>query len=211
MRSRTCAGFSQLDLLFLPTGCKSVIIRYVGPLGRCPLCKNCYLPPAIKRLEKRIFGSNLISWVVYHRIVLRLSYRLISKAVEDLFHETLVGTQAEQLVAKSAREHARTEARLLERLLWSWHLHLDETKISIRGVQQYVWVITNGNHVVLRLSETRETHMLRSLLDSYKGVIVTDFYAGYDNFPCRQHSRSSRTLSNRGRAAIKTSTSPIDR
>jgi len=33
-------------------------------------------------------------------------------------------------------------------------IHVDETKISIQGINQYVWVLTDGMHVIFQLSST---------------------------------------------------------
>jgi hypothetical protein len=74
---------------------------------------------------------------------------------------------------------------LLTRILQSSAIHLDETKISILGMHQQVWVITNGRDVVFRLTETRETGFLQELLVGYRGVLVSDFYGGYDAITCR--------------------------
>jgi len=75
---------------------------------------------------------------------------------------------------------------LLRRILESPVIHIDETKISIHGFQQFVWVMTDGSHVIFRLTENRETHFLKQLLEGYHGTLVSDFYAGYDSIPCRQ-------------------------
>jgi Transposase IS66 family len=37
-----------------------------------------------------------------------------------------------------------------------------------------------------RLTETRETGFLQELLNGYQGVLVSDFYGGYDAITCRQ-------------------------
>ncbi len=50
----------------------------------------------------------------------------------------------------------------------------------------YVWVFTDGQHVVFRMTETREADIVREVLADYKGVLVSDFYSGYDGIPCRQ-------------------------
>ncbi len=85
-----------------------------------------------------------------------------------------------------ADEYATTEDSLLKRLLKSPIIHVDETKISIRGTQQYVWVMTDGTNVIFRLTETRETTLIQELLRGYEGVLVSDFYGGYDAVQCRQ-------------------------
>src|SRR5262249_52994937 len=57
---------------------------------------------------------------------------------------------------------------------------------SIQGTDHYVWILTDGRRVVFRMTATRETTMVRQLLADYGGVLVSDFYAGYDSIGCRQ-------------------------
>src|SRR4029077_5933045 len=55
--------------------------------------------------------------------------------------------------------------------------------ISILGVNQYVWVFTDGKYVIFKLTETREAAIVHELLANYKGVLIADFYPGYDALP----------------------------
>ena len=89
-------------------------------------------------------------------------------------------------VESFAEYYRRTESLLVQRLRESPFIHVDETRLSILGVDHYVWVFTDGRHVVFRLTETRETSVVRELLEGYPGVLITDFYAGYDALDCRQ-------------------------
>jgi hypothetical protein len=75
---------------------------------------------------------------------------------------------------------------MLTRILASPFIHIDETKLNIQGVDHYVWVLTDGRHVVFRLTETRETTLVQQMLDGYAGVLISDFYGGYDACNCRQ-------------------------
>jgi hypothetical protein len=63
---------------------------------------------------------------------------------------------------------------------------VDETPISLEGVQEYAWVFCNANRIVFRRTETREGHFLKELLQDYKGVLVSDFYPAYDSIQCPQ-------------------------
>jgi hypothetical protein len=63
---------------------------------------------------------------------------------------------------------------------------MDETTINIEGTSQYVWVITDGTHVIFKLSENREATIAHELLSGYSGVLCSDFYGGYDSVPCVQ-------------------------
>ena len=62
----------------------------------------------------------------------------------------------------------------------------DETRINILGANWYGWVFTNGEYVVFKLTETRETTIVHELLAGYTGILISDFYGGYDSVDCVQ-------------------------
>lgn len=180
------AEVALIDLAFTKRGCRKTVVRYVGKRGYCPLCKFAYLPPAIRRLQGRIFGDHFQAWVVYQHVTLRVPYRAIAQATEDMFSESFWTTTLLHFMGQLSEKYATSEALLLKRILGSQFVHVDETKINIKGMNQYVWVLTDGSHVVFRLTETREPTLIQSLLGEYQGVLISDFYGGYDGMACRQ-------------------------
>ena len=64
------------------------MVRYTGVMGYCNVCHEKYAPPGTRLHRGQLFGWNFQAWVVYQRIALRMSYRLISKAAFDLFFGT---------------------------------------------------------------------------------------------------------------------------
>jgi predicted RecB family nuclease len=184
--TRKPAERSLIDLAFTATGCKKTVLRYIGNRGRCLHCGQMYVPPAFRQVQNMIYGPGFMVWAVYVRMVLRLSYRLITQATRDLFGVELSLQGLEHIVKRCAESHAKTEQKLYERILQSPAIHVDETKLSILGNHQYVWVLTDGRHAIFRLTEGRETGFLEPLLKSYEGTLVSDFYGGYDALPCRQ-------------------------
>jgi hypothetical protein len=82
--------------------------------------------------------------------------------------------------------YAETEKTLTARLLQSPCIHADETQISIKKTHWYIWVFTDGKRVIFRLTETREPTFVHDLLVNYQGILISDFYAGYDAVPCAQ-------------------------
>ncbi len=177
---------SLLDLIFSKRGCRKTIVRYTGSMGYCSLCDKEYVPPGTRLLRGQQFGWSFQAWVVYQRIALRMSYRLISKATFDLFSEQLSPQTAVGFIEKFAENYRRTEDLLLRELLNGPVVHLDETRINILGADQYVWVLTDSARVVFRLRPNRETEFLKPLFSTFKGTVVTDFYGGYDALPCTQ-------------------------
>jgi hypothetical protein len=65
-------------------------------------------------------------------------------------------------------------------------VHADETHINLQKGKGYVWALTNLEDVAYLYRPTREAEFLRDLLRDFKGVLVTDFYTGYDSLPCDQ-------------------------
>ena len=175
-----------VDLRFSKTGCRKKIISYSGEKRYCPQCNRYYEPPLIERIRSETFGHGFRAWAVYQRIILRLPFRMITQAMEELFHETASAASIINFVESFAKNYRRTGSILVKRLRQSPFVHVDETRLSICGVDHYVWVFTDGRHVVFRLTETRETTVVEEILSGYQGVLVSDFYPGYDALPCRQ-------------------------
>ena len=180
------AQHNILDLRFTKTGCDKVVTTYEGKLAFCPICGSFHLPPSIQRLHQQIFGHDFMAWVAYQRVALRLPLGVISKAMLDLFTVDLNVSTVASLVSRVADDHEITEKLLWMEILRSSVIHVDETKINIRGQIQYVWVFTDGKHVAFQLTVTREADFLHELLVGYTGTLVSDFYPGYDSIPCKQ-------------------------
>jgi predicted RecB family nuclease len=174
------------DLVFTRNGSRKTVTRYEGKRGFCQECKRHYDPPAIARLGKQVFGHAFQAWVVYQRVVLRLPYRIIAQVTEHLFGVGMGNSTPVNLLKYLAGYYAPTEAAILRAILKSDFVHVDETKINIQGIDHYVWVFTDGMHVVFRMTETREADIVHEVLAGYQGVLVSDFYPGYDSVPCRQ-------------------------
>ncbi len=174
-----------VDLVFTRSGCRKTVTKYVGIKSRCPKCGEHYNPASIGR-HPHAFGHGLQAWTIYQRVVLRLPYEIIVQVMDHLFGIGLCTTTLVEFVGNIAGYYASTEAAILQAILKSDFVHVDETKINIQGVDHYVWVFTDGKHVVFRMTETREADIVREVLAGYQGVLVSDFYPGYDSVPCRQ-------------------------
>jgi hypothetical protein len=175
-----------VDLVFTRSGCRKTVTRYVGMKSRCTKRGEDYTPPWFRGPDSHAFGHGLQSWTIYQRVVLRLPYEIIVQVMDHLFGVGLCTSTLVGFVGNLASYYAPTEAAILRALLQSSFVHVDETKLNIQGVDHYVWVFTDGQHVVFRLTETREADIVREVLAGYQGVLVSDFYLGYDSLPCRQ-------------------------
>jgi predicted RecB family nuclease len=176
----------QIDLRFTKKGFKKIITKYTGQNAFCPQCNIHYPPPAIKRIGERLFGHGFQAWTVYQRIVLRLPYRVITDVMEDLFGERTSMGSVIRFMRYLAEYYKPCEEEMIRRMRENPFIHVDETRLNIQGTDHYVWIFTDGIRVVFRLTETRETDVVREMLAGYQGVLVSDFYPGYDAVECRQ-------------------------
>ncbi len=178
-----------IDLVFTKNGCKKTIIKYIGAKGYCQKCYRYYAPDFsefILNNSTQLFGHGFQSWVIYQRLALRLPYRVIAQTIEDLFSESISQGSIDRSLKRFAKYYSETEKLLTEKILISPFIHADETPINIRGSNYYVWVFTDGKHVVFKMTETREANIVHDFLGDYSGVLVSDFYPGYDGVKCKQ-------------------------
>jgi hypothetical protein len=106
--------------------------------------------------------------------------------MEDLFAERTTEATLVNFMRDLATFYGPCERTTLGRLLAGPFVHVDETLLNIEGTDQYAWVITDGQRFLFRMTATRETTLVREMFADYGGVLVSDFYAGYDGIGCRQ-------------------------
>jgi hypothetical protein len=82
--------------------------------------------------------------------------------------------------------YIKAEKGILTKMLESRQIHVDETLININGKIQYIWVFTDGNRVIFKLTSTRDSEIVHQILKGFKGVLISDFFAGYDAVDCCQ-------------------------
>ena len=175
-----------IDLHFTKNGCRKTLIKYIGKKGFCKKCNRLHNPPGIRQYIQKSFGHAFQAWTIYQRIVLRLPYRVITQLTEDLFNERTSEGTIVNFMRYFVNFYSSTERKFKDKLLENPFIHADETKINIQGTDHYVWVFTDGKHVIFRMTETRESTIVHEFLADYEGILISDFYPGYDAASCKQ-------------------------
>jgi Transposase IS66 family len=85
-----------------------------------------------------------------------------------------------------AKKYEPTYRSILEQIARGPLIHVDETKGVVYGGGHYVWIFTNLTSVAYMYSASREASILDAVLEGFKGVLVSDFYGGYDGVPSQQ-------------------------
>ncbi|WP_298349151.1 IS66 family transposase [Runella sp.] len=175
-----------VDIVFTENGVRKSVVKYEGFRGYCELCHKMHFHSFYLERSK-IYGHNFKAWLIYQRVSLQLPYSKIGECLESIFGKKMsCEGNYSNFIKNLGCFYQETEDNIVKKLLDSPFVHADETSINIRGENQYVWVFTNDKYVILRLSKNRESNLADEFLKNYKGVLVTDFYAGYDNIDCPQ-------------------------
>ena len=185
--SKYLAFKTIIDLIFNNNGVTKKVIRYFGNKSYCAQCKRYYPPPGISKYTTlQMYDRGFKIWIVYHRVSLRLPNRSIARAIKEQFGESITSHTVRRFIKSMAGEYIETENILIKNMLDSPAIYVDETPIDIQGNNWYVWVFTDGKRVVFKLTETREATIVKQTLSDYQGVLVSDFYSGYDSLEYQQ-------------------------
>jgi hypothetical protein len=127
-----------------------------------------------------------VSYFIYHAIGLRIPQLTVQHSINRLFGSHLVRSTLNEFKIRASNLYSDTKAAILDRIISGNLIHADETSANIKGQPAYVWVLTSLTDVVYILTESREGDTIQQLLKEFRGVLVTDFYAGYDSIECAQ-------------------------
>jgi predicted RecB family nuclease len=173
-----------IDLKFLRYGVKRWIVRYINQRYRCRLCLKTFYSPGWRWTSK--YGPDLIAYAIYQNIELRMPQSLIAMDINNLFGLRIHRNTINKFKSAAAQSYKHSYDRMLKRLCKGRLLHIDETSISIKEGNGYVWVLTSMEEVIYFYTPTREGGAIQSMLKTFSGVLVTDFYAVYDAIDCPQ-------------------------
>jgi len=175
---------AQIDLVFMKSGIKKQVIEYEGGAYRCEKCKNNFIVKNMRTLSR--YGHNLMLWSVNQKIQYKLSTESIINLLKDSFKISVSATQMTHFKEVIATKYLETYKEIIKKMGESKLIHIDETIAKINGIDGYVWVFANYDSVYYQFRETRESDFLKELLQDFKGVLVSDFYTGYDSMECKQ-------------------------
>jgi predicted RecB family nuclease len=173
------------DLVFGRGSVKGRSVNYVFQTYRCRSCGHEYNVHEWYRYG-RTRGWNIVAYLVYHIVGLRISQRTVLRSMNKLYGCNLARSTLNEFKTKAAEYYLDTKRKLLKRIVHGDLIHADETRANIKGHLAYVWVFTNLKEVVYILAESREGEIVQELLRGFKGVLVSDFYAAYDGIACPQ-------------------------
>ena len=173
------------DLRFSKSGVTGWVVKYQFQVFWCPACR-AFTPWPKEFWDRTTYGRSLAAFCIFEVIELCVSQRSVTETLNRLF-----GFQMDEIVVRRFKErgaeyYRETRKKILAEMVGGNVIHADETRIRLHDRTAYVWVFATLREVVYFYSETREGSLVKSALDGFKGVLISDFYAAYDSIPCAQ-------------------------
>jgi transposase-like protein len=172
-----------IDLKITKNGIKRFIILYKNARYKCVNCKKIVMPREEFDIRSK-YGVNLQNWVINQMIQYRNSYNKISEQLKESFDINFGSNTVLSTKTLFAKKYEPTFDEIINVVKNSSVIHIDETVFHIRNESCYIWVFTNIDAVFYLFKPTREADFLKELLADFKGVLISDFYAGYDAMKC---------------------------
>jgi predicted RecB family nuclease len=172
------------DLKMSEGAIRRVVLQYVAAKYRCRDCLRYFLPKKFKKLRR--FRHTLQCWTLYQHVANRTSFQSLERTFKECLGLTISFNDLHRFKIELARRYKWTYVRLLKKIVAGNLVQVDETGVRFKHDRGYVWAFTNLENVVFMCRPTRETDFLKSLLNGFAGVLVSDFYTGYDSLPCPQ-------------------------
>ncbi len=170
------------DLKLSGAGIKRLVIRYSFPRYICWCCKTTFHQYA----SQAKYGNSICAYIVYQIVELQLPQHAVAKSMCQLFNIPASSGMINHRKAGMAERYENTYQCILERIAGGTLVHADETRATVAGKAAYVWVFTSLEDVAFVYSESREGSTAQKVLQQFRGVLVSDFYAGYDSIACAQ-------------------------
>lgn len=180
---RTCSK-RAFDLEFSRGGIRRRVIRCTARWHWCEDCRKKFHPVRHERRDKHLHG--LKSWAMSQHVVHRVNFAHLAGMFEESFGLSVTRGELQEIRSLMASRYRKTCERILARIVCGGLAHADETEFALQKEKGYVWVLANLEDVLYLYKPTREAAFLQDLLKDFKGVLVSDFYSGYDSLGCPQ-------------------------
>jgi hypothetical protein len=152
---------------------------------KCQRCHRTFYP-ADWPCSRSKYGRALTSWIVYQIIGLRQSHANVISGLNDIFGWTFQSDVVSKIKEDVAAFYLPTYEEIERSIRKGRVVHVDETRVSVKGALGYVWVFAGVQDVVYVYADGREGDVVTKVLRDFKGVLVSDFYPAYDSVPYTQ-------------------------
>ena len=173
------------DLRYTTGGIKRWISKYIIDHYTCRSCGTHFASDVYDWTRHR-YGLQLLAYVIYNIVGLHIPQLKLSGSMFKLFGYQVGQPTINGLKRRAAELYQDAYEEIKQMLAHGKLVHADETHLSTRSSNGYVWVFTSMEEVVYLWSATREGNIAEEFLSGFNGVLVSDFYSAYDSISCAQ-------------------------
>jgi predicted RecB family nuclease len=175
----------SMDLKISKNGLRRQLRLYRGKRSLCTECNRALKPKDGKNIPK--YGPDLINWSMNLFVNHKVNLNTVSKILLESFDINIPRNSLDYYKLCISTRYDTTLSEIKGLIVSGPLIHVDETPVKVDGFSSpYVWVFTNMNTVFYLFRENREADFLKELLKNFGGILVSDFYPGYDSLSCYQ-------------------------
>ncbi len=161
------------------------IIDHVVLARRCGVCGKRWLPPlpaaVVGAAGRRRMGASVQSLVALLHITYRVPLRRIRQLLQELWGLQISNGEIVKLLEATATASRREVHALLEQVRGSPAVCADETGWRQDGENGYLWTFATPTVRYFVYDRSRAGAVPKEVLgEEFAGVVVSDFYAGYN-------------------------------
>jgi hypothetical protein len=175
-----------IDLKFFRGGVKKWVTDYLSWSYKCAKCGTRFAPEGVPRGRAPKYGPGLVTWCMYNNLVCGQNLLRVRRALDEIFDLDIPQPTIFRFKSSLRETIQPIYNRILAHLLTGSLLHVDETEVKLRGCKGYVWVFASMDAVYFEYRDSRKAQFLGQLLDEFQGVLISDFFTGYDSLKCPQ-------------------------
>jgi len=147
-------------------------------------CKHCgkNIVPKVK-LPRGSLGYNLQTEIVLLNVDARLPLRKIKSILKRTHNLNITDAHIYKMLRNMSNKLSPEYAKNIQLIRASPFVHADETGMSVKGKNYYLWVFTNGTTTIFTITKTRSKKTVKEILgENYSGIIICDGWSAYSKY-----------------------------
>jgi transposase len=154
----------------------------------CSCCRKMVTAPYHpQQVPRGHLGASVLIQAAILKYYHCLPYEKIAELFKDMGGLTVSPGGLSQALARVSEWLGVEKKVLLTAIRGSPQIHADETGWRLDGKKSWVWAFANERLAYYEVHRSRGRKVVRNILtDSFKGVLITDFYGVYFNLPYRK-------------------------
>jgi transposase len=174
---------SQIDIpVFQPI----VITKHVVGWSWCAGCK-AYVSAKHEKLSYTKYGPRLHAYVAYLKLDLGMTFGKIQRLLEEQYRLKISTGVLSEMIGRCGDKFKSEYETMKKNLKNTTHLHADETGWRNGGNNEWLWSFSNDQVSVFSIHPSRAQKVVEEILGkTYRGVLISDFYCGYNRIICEK-------------------------